>query len=288
MDALEAWPLDREQRSFIDAAAGSLDSGKSDKLAALLEQAANTVIRCMASVREAEEKEMLERKQADNHLAVTTGLDEVREPTFESSSRPTGNYAIWPSPLAQADALAHAAAYQQIERRLDEVTQLMLLRGGGAPAGASPAVSDVSNLVRQLVPFGDKAASLPQATASASPASLDQLKQVVDLLSVLLNKDGAPVLGQVNGALGQTIGKLLDGKKSALGIGGALVTALLSAVTASPNAGGLAGLLGTIATSVPGMSQVAMPILLGLAAWGVLGKLEKWAQGTAPPPTGAA
>jgi hypothetical protein len=27
-----------------------------------------------------------------------------------------------------------------------------------------------------------------------------------------------------------------------------------------------------------------MPIFLGLAAWGVLGKMEKWAQGTAPPP----
>ena len=27
-----------------------------------------------------------------------------------------------------------------------------------------------------------------------------------------------------------------------------------------------------------------LPIFLGLAAWGVLGKMEKWAQGTAPPP----
>jgi hypothetical protein len=77
---------------------------------------------------------------------------------------------------------------------------------------------------------------------------------------------------------------MLDGKKTALGIGGSLITALLSSVTASPNAGGLAGLLGTIVSAVPGLGQFAMPISLALTAWGVLGKLEKWAQGTAPPP----
>jgi hypothetical protein len=103
-------------------------------------------------------------------------------------------------------------------------------------------------------------------------------------LSALLNKGGKPVLGQVNGALGETIGRMLDGKKTALGIGGSLITALLSAVTASPNAGGLAGLLGTIASAVPGLSQFALPISLALTAWGMLGKLEKWAQGTARPP----
>jgi hypothetical protein len=92
------------------------------------------------------------------------------------------------------------------------------------------------------------------------------------------------VLGQVNGALGETIGKLLDGKKTALGIGGSVLTALLSSVTASPNAGGIAGLLGTIVSAVPGLGQFAMPISLALTAWGVLGKFEKWAQGTAPPP----
>lgn len=92
------------------------------------------------------------------------------------------------------------------------------------------------------------------------------------------------MLGQVNGALGETVGKLLDGRKTALGIGGSLLTALLSSVTASPNAGGLAGLLGTIVTAVPGISQFAMPISLALAVWGVLGKMEKWSQGTAPPP----
>ena len=88
----------------------------------------------------------------------------------------------------------------------------------------------------------------------------------------------------MNGALGETIGNLLNGKKTAIGIGGSLITSLLAAVTSSPNAGGLAGLLGTIATSVPGLSQFTLPIFLAITAWGVLGKIEKWSQGTAPPP----
>jgi hypothetical protein len=31
------------------------------------------------------------------------------------------------------------------------------------------------------------------------------------------------------------------------------------------------------------LSGYAMPVFLALAAWGALGKFEKWAQGTAPP-----
>jgi hypothetical protein len=106
----------------------------------------------------------------------------------------------------------------------------------------------------------------------------------MEIVTTLMGKDAAPPLGQVNGALGDTIGNLLNGKKAALGIGGALITSLLSAVTATPGSGGLAGLLGTVVTAVPGLSQFAMPVFLALSAWGALGKLEKWAQGTAPPP----
>ena len=106
---------------------------------------------------------------------------------------------------------------------------------------------------------------------------------MTDLITAVVGQT-KPLLGQVNGALGETIGNLLNGKKTAIGIGGSLITSLLAAVTSSPNAGGLAGLFGTIATSVPGLSQFTLPIFLAITAWGVLGKLEKWSQGTAPPP----
>ena len=89
-----------------------------------------------------------------------------------------------------------------------------------------------------------------------------------------------PPLGQVNGALGDTIGKLLNGKKTAIGLLGAVITPILSAV---PPGSGLGQVLGML-TPAAGLSPFTMPIFLGLAAWGVLGKMEKWAQGTAPPP----
>ena len=95
------------------------------------------------------------------------------------------------------------------------------------------------------------------------------------------SKAGLPKLGQVNGALGQTIGNLLDGKKTAIGIAGALLTSLLT--QASSGSGALANVLTQLASGVPGLSGYAMPIFLALSAWGALGKLEKWAQGTAPP-----
>lgn len=181
----------------------------------------------------------------------------------------------------------------QILRRLEGLAQL--LQGAGASPGAAPsggttsggttvATNDPISLLERLFSLVNKTAPTPETTAPTNPTPVDQLKPVLDLLGILLNKDGKPVLGQVNGALGETIGNLLNGKKTALGIGASLITALLSAVTASPNAGGIAGLLGTIASSVPGLSQFALPISLALTAWGVLGKMEKWAQGTAPPP----
>lgn len=195
----------------------------------------------------------------------------------------------------QAGPIGQTGDLSQILKRVEDLAQLLRPSAGGVtPGGATPggvtsggslpATNDPIGLLERLFGLINKTAPMPGTVKPTSAAPVDQLKQVVDLLGAVLNKDGKPVLGQVNGALGETIGKLLDGKKTALGIGGSLITALLSAVTASPNAGGLAGLFGTIVSAVPGLGQFAMPISLALAAWGVLGKLEKWAQGTAPPP----
>ncbi|MBH5370325.1 peptidoglycan-binding protein [Bradyrhizobium glycinis] len=190
-----------------------------------------------------------------------------------------------PGPAGQTSDLS------QILKRLEDLTQVLRPPASGGtlpaivPGNTLPATNDPVSLFERLFSLINKTAPMPGPVAPMNPAPVDQLKQVVDLLSTLLdNGGGKPMLGQVNGALGETIGKLLDGKKTALGLGGSLITALLSSVTASPNAGGLAGLLGTIVSAVPGLGQFAMPISLALAAWGVLGKMEKWAQGTAPRP----
>jgi hypothetical protein len=87
-------------------------------------------------------------------------------------------------------------------------------------------------------------------------------------------------LGQVNGALGETLGNLLNGKKTAIGLIGAVLTSVLHQVPAGTGLGDVIAML----TPATGLSGYTMPVFLGLTAWGVLGKFEKWAQGTAPPP----
>jgi lysozyme family protein len=153
------------------------------------------------------------------------------------------------------------------------------------PTAALP--NDAVSLVDRLLGLMQKAdPKLGTVLPAGSAPDAAQLQKVIGLLTAILGTtaDGKPPLGQVNGALGETIGNLLNGKKTAIGIGGSLITALLAAVTSAPGAGGVAGLLGTIATAVPGLSQFALPIFLATTVWGVLGKFEKWTQGTAPPP----
>src|SRR5262249_37104703 len=130
--------------------------------------------------------------------------------------------------------------------------------------------------VLAMVPLnaGQKPALVP-----TTPTTNDQLSQVIKVLNVILGQDGAPALGQVNGALGDTIGNLLNGKKSALGIGGSLLTALLMSVPTDAGAvaqgGALIKMLAPIVGAVPGLGQVALPVFLAIGAWGALGKLEK-------------
>jgi peptidoglycan hydrolase-like protein with peptidoglycan-binding domain len=145
-----------------------------------------------------------------------------------------------------------------------------------APSTADPTalVQLVAQLVKVIAP------SQGAGTATSTPDA-EQLRKILEIIQTIAKtKGGSPPLGQVNGALGETIGKLLNGKKSAIGIIGALATTLLSQVPAASGLGQVLALL----TPAAGLSQFALPIFLAMSAWGVLGKLEKWAQGTAPPP----
>ncbi len=153
-----------------------------------------------------------------------------------------------------------------------------------------PPTDDLANLLQRLVAVlqGLSAQLKPaptQAGSTADPAvqQKDQLRKIADIISALLAPSagsGPQPLGQVNGALGTTLGNLLNGKKSAIGIIGAVATALLGNVPAGSSVGQILSSL----TPVAGLGGYAMPIFLAITAWGVLGKLEKLAQGTAPPP----
>jgi peptidoglycan L-alanyl-D-glutamate endopeptidase CwlK len=117
------------------------------------------------------------------------------------------------------------------------------------------------------------------AAAASLALLLRQLAQGLDGNPVVLPPDSAAtnVLTPVNAAFGQWLGKLLDGRKSALGILGVLASALLSPATA----GGAAttsplGELIPIIGSIPGLAPIMMPISLALTAWGLLGKIDKY------------
>ena len=104
-----------------------------------------------------------------------------------------------------------------------------------------PGPDDVTALLERLVPLverlqgqgtvGGTIGSVPGVTPIATPQPA-QLGKALDLIKTILapGADGKSLpLGQVNGALGQTIGNLLNGKKTALGLLGAVATPIADA-----------------------------------------------------------
>jgi lysozyme family protein/peptidoglycan hydrolase-like protein with peptidoglycan-binding domain len=165
-------------------------------------------------------------------------------------------------------------------QRLQQLEKLVAAaKGGSAASGAS---IDLPGLLEQLMALAQNTQAQGTATTAPNSAQLaDQLRRATDSLVTIL-ADKSPPLGQVNGALGQTLGNFLDGKKTAIGLIGSLLTSELSQM---PAGSGLGQIVTTLTPAVAaGLSPYAMPIFLALTAWGVLGKMEKWAQGTAPPP----
>ena len=176
------------------------------------------------------------------------------------------------SPSGFADAATMAA----IERRLRAPVRPV-------PSGPSSPTDIIALLERLVIVIGKLKAQRPVVDPSSGASQTDRLRKTIELLSAILSPGTVAKtqpIGQVNGALGDTIGKLLNEKKTAIGLLGAVITPILSAV---PPGTGLGQVLGML-TPAAGLSPFTMPIFLGLAAWGVLGKMEKWAQGTAPPP----
>jgi len=133
---------------------------------------------------------------------------------------------------------------------------------------------DLATLIQQALAITQTLAgqgNQPQTPSGQQGPTTNQVQQFIKLLTTLVGGPGATSggLGPVNGALGDTIGNLLNGKKSAIGIIGAMVTAVLQAV--GPSLPTLLPLVGSFA----GLGQAALPIFLAMAAWGALGKLEK-------------
>jgi len=90
--------------------------------------------------------------------------------------------------------------------------------------------------------------------------------------------DKEKALTNVNNALGQTVGKVLDGKKTGLGILGTLAAFLLGGTSGDPtlNVTNAGSVLGPLLGAVGGASPVILPITIALMGWGLLGKIDKW------------
>ena len=173
-----------------------------------------------------------------------------------------------------ASGVADAATIAAIESKLRPTVP------GPIPSGPT----DLIALLERLVLLIEKLKGMrPLMDPSSGLSPTDRLRKTLDLLQTILSPGAAgkmQPLGQVNGALGQTIGNLLDGKKTAIGLLGAVATPLLTKASETATLGPLLGAL----TPAIGLSGFALPVFLGLTAWGVLGKMEKWSHGTAPPP----
>src|SRR5262249_8129639 len=215
-------------------------------------------------------------------LSAPPGKGQANGQTGEQASGQTGG---------QANGQASGDLIVAIKQLLDG-----LQKGGGVQIPTLPVpANDLTNTLQQVGNILQKL-NINAAPVSATPISMApppdqaaQLQKILDFVGGLINpSDKSAPLGQVNGALGETIGSLLNGKKTAIGDIGSLLTAWLSSVPAWPagaTPSGILGLLQLIAGSVPGLSGFTMPLFHAVTAWGALGKLEKWAQGTAPPPT---
>lgn len=142
------------------------------------------------------------------------------------------------------------------------------------PAPIPPATLPPTPIAGPVDLLGALSGVQSQGGAAAGGTSPEQLQKIIQAVTAIAG--GSPRLGTVNGALGQTIGRLLNGKKSAIGIIGSLAAGLMEAVPQIAPA-----LAGPAATLLPGIGSVALPVFLAMTAWGFLGKMEKW---TGPAP----
>ena len=187
-------------------------------------------------------------------------------------------------PLTTAAVLQFQQANGLSPSGFADAATLAAIERKSRPTGPVPSrPTDLIALLERLVILIEKLKGqrpLTDPSTGSSPA--DRLRKTIELLGAILSP-GAPdkpqPLGQVNGALGQTIGNLLDGKKTAIGLLGAVATPLLSHASETT---ALGPLLATL-TPAAGLSGFALPVFLGMTAWGVLGKMEKWAHRSAPP-----
>ena len=177
---------------------------------------------------------------------------------------------------------------QALKRLEDRVSSLKDIPAQNLPVSVGPAPADQAALARwvqQAVANFQAMTATTRGTVAAQASAQDLTRQFASMLTALSGLPAAAkaetistdTLGPVNGALGQTIGNLLNGRKSAIGIIGAAATGILSGAPTTTAIGKLAADVAPDLFLSAGSGSVFLPLFLAMTAWGVLGKMEKWA-----------
>jgi glycosyl hydrolase family 19 (putative chitinase) len=153
--------------------------------------------------------------------------------------------------------------------RLQDVLEKLAVLIGGLKAGTL-GTSTLDPRTRDIL------AKMQTLTANLEGVDTSKLKVLTDDLDKVLGVK--PELTQVNGAFGETVGHLLDGRKTAIGILGTLASFLLGGTdgAATLTAANVGSVVGPILATVGGASPILLPLTLAITAWGVLGKVDKW------------
>lgn len=204
-----------------------------------------------------------------------SNLDDIDLTTLPAPQPSDGTPQGWTgSELAETNALLRL-----VLARLDMAPGITLPSGVSLPPSAPPAQP------------GAAAAALLQQLGLGSVPS-----ESLAALLAELEKTGIIVPGQnltpVNRALGDTVGKALNGKKTVIGIGGLLISMFLPQLapfttfltSALPVDGDAvktgADIAGAAAEAtkftVQSVQEKLTPLASIIAAWGGLGKIDKW------------
>ncbi|NKJ92817.1 glycoside hydrolase family protein [Rhizobium leguminosarum bv. viciae] len=174
------------------------------------------------------------------------------------------------------------------EPQMVSITQPVAV-GGSTMANTAEAVTLVKSLPAGGVLSAADHTALTVALANADAARkviAEALLQNAKLDPLASSSD--PQLTPVNGALGKTIGTMLDGRKTAIGILGLLVTTILPIFfpQLAPIVRAAEPLLNAATSAAASTAQTdslprelvtaAYPVFAALTGWGLTGKVEKW------------
>lgn len=200
-------------------------------------------------------------------LAASAQGGSLQPPAFESEPDEISTENTGPMDTAGTEdriaaiVAAVLAALGRVTGGLGEVAAQGPAATAVAPFAASPAQSNVNQIIAALPTVMD-------ASGKIDTAKLTELLRVI----------GQPQVTPVNAMLGESVGKVLDGRKTAIGVIGSLVAYFLGGVTGTPteitdSAGSVLGpLLGAIGSSSP----YILPLTAATTLWGILGKVDKW------------